>query len=107
MGIKWHAIKTKNAGTRNYAIQNTGGTAEHRNTDGTPEHWRKNRNTMELRNRRTPVERRSNKATPRNNTNTERRHIQQAKWQNSKQESYFSKKDFYEKFKAGQETVFM
>ena len=49
----------------------------------------------------------SNKTTPRNTTNTEQRHIEQITQQNSKQESYFSKKDFFGKVKPDQETVSM
>ena len=51
------------------------------------------------------MEQRNNKTTPRNPTNTERCYIEQITQQNSKEESYFSKKDFYAKFKPCQETV--
>ena len=53
------------------------------------------------------VEQGNNKTTPRNTTNTERCYIEQVTQQNSKEESYFSKKDFYAKFKPCQETVSM
>ena len=56
---------------------------------------------------RRAAKKRNNKTTPRNTTNTKRRHIEQITLLNSKQESYCSKKDFYGKVRSGQETVSM
>ena len=48
-----------------------------------------------------------NNKTSKNTNNNERQHIEQITYQNSKQESYFSKKDFYGKVKPDQEAVSM
>ena len=66
--------RTTNTGTRSYGTRNTGTLAEHWNT---PTIWRNNRNTTEQWNMKRAAEQGNNKTTPRNTTNTERRHIEQ------------------------------
>ena len=71
--------RTTNTGTRSYGTRNTGTLAEHSNTlaEHTNQIWRNNRNTTEQWNMKRAAEQGNNKTTPRNNTNTERRHIEQ------------------------------